>query len=54
LVTAATAYITTIGGGGVNLIPGVVDKNHVFHAFTSGVVDTLLGSMRRRKIGVGF
>lgn len=54
LVGVATAYITPHGGGAIWLTPGVIDSAHNFHAFTSGVVDVLLGSMRRRKIGVGF
>lgn len=34
--------------------PGVVDKNGSFHAFSSGLVSSLLGSMRRRKPGLGI
>lgn len=54
LVNCALAYVSPRVTGGVSLTPGVVDKDHNFHAFTSGVVDTILGTMRRRKIGVGF
>lgn len=36
------------------LQPGVVDKNMTFHPFVGGLVSSLLGSMRRRKPGLGI
>lgn len=49
------AYITPFTGlGGGTIVPGVIDKVGTFHAFTGGVVSSLLGSMRRRKPGVGI
>lgn len=52
---ATAAWITpyTSEHGSV-VTPGIVDKNHQFHAFTSGFVASLLGSMRRRKPGLGI
>lgn len=48
-------YITPFTGiGGGTITPGIVDKNGVFRAFVGGVVSSLLGSMRRRKPGVGI
>lgn len=44
--------VTGIGGG--TLTPGTVDKNGDFHPFVGGVVSTLLGSIRRRKPGIGI
>ncbi len=52
---ALAAYITPLTTVlGSVLTPGVVDKTGTFHAFTSGVVSSLLGSMRRRKPGLGI
>lgn len=34
--------------------PGIMDKNNQFHAFASGIVSALLGTMRRRKPGLGI
>lgn len=53
--TSLAAYIsvyTSTHGGTVT--PGIMDKNWVFHAFTSGFVSSLLGTMRRRKPGLGI
>jgi hypothetical protein len=49
------AYITPFTGlsGGV-ITPGVRDNAGVFHAFVGGMVSSLLGSMRRRKPGLGI
>lgn len=58
LVTLATvllAYVapfTGIGGGVIT--PGILDKTNTFRAFAGGTVSTLLGSMRRRKPGIGI
>lgn len=43
-----------IGIGGGTLQPGILDKNGTFHPFVGGFVSTFLGSMRRRKPGVGI
>lgn len=59
--TAATAatclldYISPVNGltGGF-LSPGVVDSNGSHWAFVGGVVSNLLGTMRRRKPGIGI
>jgi hypothetical protein len=53
--SALVAYITPFTGiGGGTITPGVVDKIGTFHPFVGGVVSSLLGSMRRRKPGVGI
>jgi hypothetical protein len=54
LVNLAAAYIAPQTSGALVLTPGVWDKTNQFHGFTSAVVDVLLGTMRRRKIGVGL
>ena len=58
-ITAAAAtllaYITPFTGTGGGIItPGVVDQAGDFHPFVGGVVSTILGSMRRRKPGLGI
>lgn len=54
LAAALLDYISPVNGiSGGSLIPGVVDKNGSFWGFTGGVVSNLLGTMRRRKPGVG-
>lgn len=51
---ALASYITPLTGiGGGTLTPGIVTSAGVFHPFVGGVVSTLLGTMRRRKPGVG-
>ena len=53
--SALVAYITPFTGiGGGTITPGVLDNAGVFHAFVGGVVSSLLGSMRRRKPGIGI
>lgn len=48
-------YITPFTGiGGGTIIPGVLDKTGTFRPFVGGFVSSLLGSMRRRKPGVGI
>lgn len=47
-ITPATSIL------GSTLDPGVVDKTGTFHAFTGGVVSSLLGTQRRRKPGIGI
>lgn len=43
---------TGIGMG--QIVPGIFTKAKTFLAFASGVVDALIGSMRRRKPGIGI
>lgn len=53
--SALAAYLTPVTGvGGGTLTPGVLDKGGFFHAFVGGQVSSLLGSMRRRKPGLGI
>lgn len=48
-------YISPVTGvGGGTLVPGVVTSAGVFHRFVGGVVSSILGSMRRRKPGIGI
>lgn len=52
---ALLAYITPFEGlSGGTITPGVVDENGGFHEFVGGTVSSLLGSMRRRKPGLGI
>jgi hypothetical protein len=44
--------VTGIGGG--SLTPGVLSKTGTFYPFVGGIVSSLLGSMRRRKPGIGI
>jgi hypothetical protein len=49
------AYITPFTGiGGGTITPGILDKDGSFKAFVGGVVSSYLGSMRRRKPGIGI
>lgn len=52
LLLAYIAPFTGLGGG--TITPGVVDKTGTFRPFTSGLVSSLMGSMRRRKPGIGI
>lgn len=58
MVTAAAAllaYITPFTGlGGGTITPGIRTAAGGFHPFVGGYVSTLLGSMRRRKPGLGI
>lgn len=59
LVTAAAQFLTdwiapVTGIGGGTLVPGIVDKGGTFRAFVGGTVSSVLGSMRRRKPGIGI
>jgi hypothetical protein len=48
-------YISPVEGiGGGTLQPGVIDQGDFFHAFVGGAVSAVLGTMRRRKPGVGI
>lgn len=57
-ITAAAAllaYITPFTGiGGGTITPGILNKDGYFAPFVGGVVSSLLGSMRRRKPGLGI
>ena len=46
-----TPFETT---GGSSFSPGIMDKNNVFRPFTSGVVSSILGTIRRRKQARGI
>lgn len=54
MVLAAAAYVAPLDGLNGVLGPGIVDKQMAFHSFTTGLVSSLLGSMRRRKPGIGI
>lgn len=55
LAGALLNYITEFTGiGGGVITPGVTDASFTFHPFVGGVVSSLLGTMRRRKPGVGI
>lgn len=55
MASALLAYITPLTTVlGSTLTPGVVDKTGAFHAFVGGTVSSILGSIRRRKPGVGI
>jgi hypothetical protein len=52
---ALVAYITPFTGiGGGTITPGIVDKYGTFQPFVGGIVSSILGSMRKRKPGVGI
>lgn len=54
-VNALEAYIAPFTGiGGGTIVPGIVDAGGTFRPFVGGFVSSLLGTMRRRKPGVGF
>ena len=55
LATVLLAYITPVTGvGTADLTPGIVDKAGVFHPYVGGFVSAYLGTMRRRKPGIGI
>ena len=55
LVTSLAAYITPVTFGlGSTYTPGLILKDGNFYPFTSGFVSSLLGTMRRRKPGLGI
>ena len=55
MAAALLAYVTPFTGIGGGLIqPGVVSSAGTFHPFVGGSVSSLLGSMRRRKPGLGI
>jgi len=55
LAALLAAYITPFAGlSGGTIVPGVLDKTGTFRPFVAGYVSSLLGTMRRRKPGVGI
>lgn len=55
LVAAAAAYVSVLTGPNSGILgPGLFLKDHTFHSFGLGIVSSLLGSMRRRKPGLGI
>jgi len=55
LTIGVAGYITRLPGATGDVIPGTWSrKTNVFHPFISGIADVLLGTMRRRKPGVGI
>jgi hypothetical protein len=55
LIGFAAAYVTRVTGSTGDLVPGTWSrKTNTFHPFISGIADTIMGTMRRRKIGVGI
>jgi len=43
-----------VGLGGGTITPGILDKTGTFRPFVGGFVSSLIGSMRRRKPGLGI
>lgn len=55
MALAALAYVSPVLGDGTDrLDPGLWMKDEAFHTFSTGVVSSLLGTMRRRKPGLGI
>lgn len=55
LIAAAADYIAFVTGpNGGQLQPGIVTKDGAFHAFSLSVIPALVGTMRRRKPGIGI
>jgi len=55
LTAALVSYIAPVTGiGGGTLVPGILNKNGVFHRFVGGYLSSFIGSMRRRKPGNGM
>jgi len=52
VILSYVAPFTGLGGG--TLVPGVTDHNGGFHPFVGGAVSSLLGSIRKRKPGLGI
>lgn len=53
--SAAAMYVSTYtSSNGGYVQPGIIGKDNLFHAFVSGFVSSLLGTMRRRKPGLGI
>lgn len=51
IIDYISSYTTAAGS---SFAPGIVDKTGTFHLFITGFVSSLLGSMRRRKPGLGI
>lgn len=54
LLTFATTWIQGYEGTTVTYESGTWRKNNTFASFTEALVDTIFGTMRRRKLGVGI
>jgi hypothetical protein len=55
LSTVLANYVTPFTGiGGGTITPGILDKAGTFRPFVGGLLSSLLGSMRRRKPGIGI
>jgi hypothetical protein len=55
LAQALVYYIAPVTGvGSGTLVPGILNKNGVFHRFVGGYLSSFIGSMRRRKPGNGM
>lgn len=55
LVTFTGHWISTYNGLGFgSIVPGIYTKTGVFKPFVSGIVDGLIGSITRRKPGLGI
>jgi hypothetical protein len=55
LAASLLDYISPVTGiGGGTLVPGIMDSGSSFHPFVGGTVSSLLGTMRRRKPGIGI
>jgi hypothetical protein len=55
MASILAAYITPVSGSGDSLLtPGIMDKTDTFRPFVGGFVSSFLGTMRRRKPGVGI
>lgn len=53
--TSVAAYVSVLSGDSESyLTPGLITKGGTFRPFISGFVASLLGSMRRRKPGLGI
>lgn len=54
-VSAAAAYVTPFTTTGGSLVtPGIIGKDGTFYAFAAGFVSSVIGTMRRRKPGIGI
>lgn len=52
---AALAYVSVYFGSNSGVLgPGIFKKDNTFHAFSQGFASSLLGTMRRRKPGLGI
>jgi hypothetical protein len=55
MAATVTAYVSVYFGSNAGVLgPGIVDKTGAFRAFNLGLASPLLGTMRRRKPGLGI